>query len=132
MRRKNMGDNGITDHVLRLKKELTQKNEELSDIEKEAREIDQLSEELTDWTRKERQLREEVLFFSEGTRARKMEEQRMEQLYHEELGHRYLFQDMKESYEAYIQKLKQEVSMLENEYQIAQKNEMSDDYAKDK
>lgn len=125
-----MGDNEQTDQVIRLKKEWIQKNEELSDIEREAREIDQLSEELADWTRKERQLREEVLFFSEGTRARKIEEQRMDQLYHEELGHRYLFQDIKESYVACIQKLKQEVSMLEKEYQIAQKNEMSDDYAK--
>ncbi len=124
-----MGGNERTDQVIRLKKELIQKNEELSDIEKEAREIDQLSEELVDWIRKERQLREEVLFFSEGTRARRFEEQRMDQLYHEELGHRYLFQDMKESYMDYIQKLKQEVSVLEKEYQIAQKNEMSDDYA---
>ncbi|EUJ64872.1 hypothetical protein [Listeria fleischmannii] len=125
-----MGDNEQIDQVIRLKEEWIQKNEELSDIEREAREIDQLSEELADWTRKERQLREEILFFSEGTKARKLEEQRMDQLYHEKLGHRYLFQDIKESYVTYIQKVKQEVSMLEKEYQIAQKNEMSDDYAK--
>lgn len=113
-----------------LKKELIRKDEELTDIEKEACEMNQLSEELAYCTRKERQLREEVLFFSEGTRARATEIQRMDQLYEEESRNRLLFQEMQEDYKRFIQKLKQEISALEKEYQTTRKNEMSDGYAK--